>query len=188
MNNNTIPVLPETFWKLFNNELRNNFLNNNKVISIYQDDKKWTKYITSFLKTMGEKSFSLYVDQEYWPRVDVGFFDKISDNWGNWSYEVAIEIENNIQKCHEEICKLLLLKVGLKVLITYYKNENIVNQIITKFIDVYKSRKYYQIEENWLFIFMPCAYENWEIDNIIAYKFNGEKIIKLENGFNILKP
>ena len=127
------PITPERFWQVFASELRKDFVAKRQAMRRrFKDFTPRTKYMTKLLDTRIKGHFSGTMQSkncyegEFWPRIDVAYFDKPNGLWDPWALEVAIEHENDPavgtranEKWHEECCKLLLLNAGLKVLITY---------------------------------------------------------------------
>jgi len=180
------PINAKDFWSHFATELRKEYNSNKSFIKYYLDDKQLTRFFTDFLIKLVQFNYKLSCYQkEHWPRVDVSFFDQENEEWGTWAYEIAIEIENNINTWHEEVCKLLIINSGLKILITYYNDKNYIDKELKKFKSVYKSRKYHQVNENWLFIFGPCADGTWDNNDWLAYSFDGESLDDITDGYNI---
>lgn len=186
-------ISPEKFWEVFSGKLR--VLKENKkewdaFIKAYQNNKTTTKFFTEFLTNLGKDELKLKFQCEHWPRVDVSYFDKDdTSEWGAWACEVAIEIENGIKKWHEEICKFFLLAAGLKVLITYYNDIKFIEDELSNFKKYYKSRKYHQKDDRWLFIFGPST-EIYKEKDFIAVKFDGKNLKEItgENNIFLDKP
>ncbi len=137
----------------------------------YHDNSSWTLFMTTLLHGLGKK-LNFHVDFEFWPRTDIAYFDNYTpDNWYEWSYEVAIEIENDSETWEEECHKLMLLQCGLKVLITYAdKDISHTKERLDKFLECYKSRKYNRINEEYLFVFLPWSTITESYREIRAYK------------------
>jgi len=177
------PIRPEVFWSVFSANLRAEWKNpRKKVSSLYNSKSEWTQYIIEFLDTLSTK-FGCISDIEYWPRVDVGYFDRMGDNWADWSWEAAIEHENGLH-WHEEICKLLTINAGLKVLIAYSDSKEEHQGILKRFIQIHRSRKYYTIHCGWLFIIGPRQIPaNKDFD---AFKFDRNQIVEITDGIKTL--
>ena len=187
----TINISPEIFWKQFSTKLFkiwSNFSDEEK--EIYSNYSKWTKFMTDFLYKLGEDFGFNAIMSEYWPRVDVGYFinsdentvEEIGTNWSKWSFEVAIEHENNVWPAWKDECnKLMVINAGLKILITYRdESKNYLNDKLSEFRDIYKSRKYHQINDQWLFIIGPNM-NIWKEEDFVAYMFDGENITDITN-------
>jgi hypothetical protein len=155
-------------------------------LSYFSHNQQWTKYITKVLEDIGDKIKVATYEKEHWPRLDLSFFDKCGDDWGEWALEVGIEHENDIKTCCKEIQKLLLLNCGLKVLITYYgKDRNEIERIMKEFKSNYASRKYHTENDLWLFIFGP-SYSIQDGAPFIVYQYkNNELSIIAEKGLDL---
>jgi len=179
MENAHYPITPERFWAVLASELARDFEKNPKqMVDKFCDDQKWTDYMIDLLDRMGQEKFACTVmsrntEKEFWPKVDVAYFDKGGDNWGPWAWEAAIEHENN--DWHEECHKLLLLNAGLKVVVGYWSDEDELKKDLLDFTEFYRSRKYHQEKENWLMIFGPTT-NLWRNHNYRAYRFDGNEL------------
>jgi len=174
-------IKPELFWKVFAVELNKALKEERKWFDYYCDNKKWTKFIFKFLTNLSPKFGIEVTMREHWPKIDISYYDKPGDEWDMWASEVAIEHENDPKTWRVELCKLMLLNSGLKVLIAY---RNITDRELDKelkdFIKIYKSRKYHQVNDSWILIFGPTA-DMYDKYDFVAYKFNGKNITKLED-------
>ena len=197
MEKENFPIDPIHFWNVFSESLHNKFYKNNdkqiRTFNIYQNNKPWTKFLTKFLLDLSEE-FSCNSMKEYWPKVDVAYFNDTRDYWDKWSFEVAIEIENDSKTWWKsEFNKLMSLNCGLKVIVTYdstdnasllkWLNGNGANDDYSNIRKIYKSRKYHQKNDNWLIIFGPCADKknNYSsLDDFRAFTFSGDKFTQLE--------
>jgi hypothetical protein len=172
----------ENFWNEFSIEFNKEYYKKELKNETYGEKGEWTKWMTSFLIKMGKKN-SFHTDCEYWPRVDVGYFSESSDNWGKWSFEIAIEHENDpYPKWQDELCKLMVINAGLKVLISYRKEPY--KELLKKLNGIkaiYKSRKYHQVNDQYLFIFGPDQ-SIWEDEDFLAFTFDGKEIKDITNG------
>jgi hypothetical protein len=127
---------PLTFWDFLKSLLVNDYKNDpEKIKRYYRNRKPWTKHLTDLI-VRNAKCFEGIeaVDQEFFARVDISLFDKCtSSNWDEWSYEVAIELENDPNDWRHECHKLMLLNCGLKVLIAYrYKPYRICRPLLMR--------------------------------------------------------
>ena len=87
--------------------------------SNYSGDADYTKLIIDMIERIG-KEINCHVEKEYWPRVDINYFDRETpNNWEEWAREVAIEHENDAGTWTEELDKLFAINAGIKVLIAY---------------------------------------------------------------------
>ena len=161
-------------WEKISNKIKKN---KTQLINLYSNPTEYTKYFTELLIKIGNES-EYTVDLEYWPRVDVSFFDRTTDtNWAEWAREVAIEIENDSRRWKEELDKLFAINAGKKVLITYWDKtdkeifEYLNNDKADSFISIYKSRKYHQVDDDYLIIFGPEKYSRKERKNFTAFRF-----------------
>lgn len=163
----TLPVTPDHFWQVFSKGLATEWKDPAKQVpNAYNYGRNWTSFMTTFLSDMAEK-FGLYAETEY-RKIDVAYFDKSGDNWGEWAMEVAIEIENGVNWT-EEIAKLLLFNAGLKVVIAYDDVPENITKVLTRFLEVRKSRKYLTENESWLFVFGPRMMPSDQ--DFVAFKF-----------------
>ena len=140
----TYPIKQEEFWEVFSERMEEHYTKSREYFrKCYSNNKKWTKYLTKMLVDIGEKDLHVAaIEKEYWPRLDISFFDRQGSNWDKWAMEVGIEIENDFYSCVDELRKLMLINCGLKVLITYYqKDQNVIDDLLKKFKIVYDSRK-----------------------------------------------
>jgi len=125
--------------------------------------------MTELLKGIGV-AFGCHVDCEYWPRVDVSYFDRCCGEWEEWSREAAIEHEAGADWT-QELCKLIEINAGLKVLIAYPGNRNEINEVLERLPAIYQSRKYVTSPCKYLFIFGP---NEADLDDFIAFTFDGK--------------
>jgi len=143
----------------------------------------WTSYIIPLLCDLSS-TFSCFPDVEYGPRLDVAYFDRgQTPDWDEWAMEAAIEHENNVF-WQEELCKLLLVNAGLKVLIAYSEYEKEYRERLNQFVDIHKSRKYNTSGCGWLFIIGPRLIP--ASHDFLAFKFDGEGIVDITNGSKII--
>ena len=178
-----LPIKPEAFWELFSKNLEEKINKTRDFEKIYTSNKiELTKFMTNLVSELGSKNLGMIVEKEYLQRFDVSFFDKSAAWEEEWSYEAVIEIENQ-DNWLSELCKMILLPCGLKVLISYYDNFDKTIKQLNEFKKIYNSRKYHQISENWLLIFGPYAGKN---DEFKALKFDGKEIIEITNNNKII--
>jgi len=175
---------PKIFWEEFSKYFHEEYYKNESLSNkIYENNtKKWTKWMTKFLKNFGENN-GFHTSCEYWPRIDIGYFSNDGLNWGKWAYEIAIEHKNGIWPTwQDEICKLMIINAGLKVLIAYRKKPYAeLKKALNEIKNIYKSRKYHQINDNYLFIFGPTP-DIREKEDFLAFSFNGKDIIDITEG------
>lgn len=176
------PITPERFWEVLSSELGKDFAANAEgMVAKFCDNPRWTDYMTDLLGgRIGKKKFgcevmSRKIEKEFWPKVDVTYFDQGGDNWGPWALEVAIEHENAEDGWQEECHKLLLLNAGLKVLIGYWSDGDMLKRFLEDFKTFYRSRKYHQERENWLMVFGPAT-DQWNDHDFRAYRFDGSEL------------
>jgi len=175
MKSQVFPVKPEQFWAAFSNKLRLDWNDQQKQVSqFYNHAKPWTSYITGLVKNLSVE-FACIADTEYWPRIDVVYFDRVREDWGEWALEVAIELENDESWC-QELSKLLMVNAGLKVLIAYEHHLNL-KEILSHFIDIHKSRKYMTENCEWLLVFGPRVIP--ASHDFVAFKFDGKVIVDI---------
>ena len=151
-------IIPDDFWSFFRNIIKEYYkTERRKFEKCYSSNSTWTKYLTNLLEKEVPKKFSLHsVMKEYWLRVDIAFFDKCADDWAKWSWEIAVELENNAHTWWQECNKLMAVNSGLKVLITYYDTNLIeLKDQMVKFASIYNSRKYHTRDDQWLIVFGP---------------------------------
>jgi hypothetical protein len=162
------PIRPEDFWAKFSAALRQNW--NPQVEALWWDWTKRTEFMTDVLKKLAP-AFGCHCDCEYWPRVDVSYFDHRSDqDWSEWSQEAAIELEND-DFWENEVCKLMQINAGIKVLIAYVGSQKTLDDFFQRLPIIYQSRKYVTDPCNWLFVFGLFGKADWDF---IAFKFDGQ--------------
>lgn len=167
-----LPITPEAFWMQISTELGKRWVEDEQVKIKYHNDAAWTGFMTELLALMATR-FNCHPDLEYWPRVDVSYFKQPGPNcpdWAEWSREVAIELENN-DTWKDEICKLIEINAGLKVLIAYSGDRSKTEKILDELPKILESRKYITSPCNWLFIFGP---HGEAFEDFIAFKFDGK--------------
>lgn len=169
-------------WEKISNKIEKN---KPQLINLYSNSTQYTKYFTELLIEIGNE-LKYTVDLEYWPRVDVSFFDKTTDsNWTEWAREVAIEIENDSRRWEEELDKLFAINAGKKVLITYcdWSDEKVFEYLNNdkpgSFKNIYKSRKYHQVEDDYLLIFGPEVNSTEERKIFSAFRFTNNTVSQL---------
>jgi len=164
------PIIPEAFWAEFSATLRQQW--NPEVEAWWFDKNNWpkrTELMTNVLVELA-RAFGCHYDFESWPKVDVSYYDhSAGHDWNKWSREAAIEIEN-ADSWRDEVCKLMEINAGLKVLIAYVDNQTNLNEFLDRLPAVYQSRKYVTKPCNWLFIFGLFGKPDWDF---IAIKFDG---------------
>lgn len=169
--NTNLPISPEAFWANFSTALGKRW-NQEEVEAFWfkdKNNKKRTVLMTDVVEELAQ-AFDCVSDVEYWPRVDVSYFDQQGAEWAEWSREAAIEIENK-DSWRDEVCKLMEINAGLKVLIAYVDNQKNLDDFWKRLPKIYKSRKYVTQPSNWLFIFGFFGKTDWDF---IAFKFDGE--------------
>jgi hypothetical protein len=173
------PVTPENFWSVFSDSLKLEWIDPKKRLPVlFNNSQAWTNYITGFLKGLSSR-FSCISDTECWPRIDVGYFDKVGAEWDEWALEVAIEHENEVN-WNEKLSKLLMISAGLKVLVAYSDNPDRILGLLNRFVEIHDSRKYLYSNSGWLFIFGPRFYPAKR--DFDAYTFNGTAIVEITGG------
>jgi hypothetical protein len=127
--------------------------------------------MTQFLAGMAP-AFGCHADREFWPRVDISYFDRCGgDEWAEWSREAAIEHEAQSDWTHE-VCKLIEINAGLKVLIAYPADRNEIDAVLNKLPAIHQSRKYVSSPCKYLFIFGPGE----GLDDFVAFTFDGTAV------------
>lgn len=126
--------------------------------------------------------FGCIADVEYGPRLDVAWFDQTGQDWSEWAMEAAIEHENNVF-WEEELCKLLLINAGLKVLVAYEDDLSRIREMLEQFVTIHRSRKY-SGTGGWLFIFGPRIAPS--LSDFAAFKFDGACMVEITDGEKIL--
>jgi hypothetical protein len=130
----------------------------------------------SFLLDFG-RDLGYYPDYEWLSRIDVSYFSKSDLDWSEWSCEVAIEHENDgIVKSREECSKFTSVNAGLKVLITYYGEQDDLKSYLKDFKRIYDSRKYHQNDDSYVFIFSPNEPALNIGKDCVVYKFENKQI------------
>ena len=181
-------ISAEDFWIAFSEEFHKKYYLNKKASNeAYGSDDPWTAWMNDFIMQLG-KQLNYHVEYEYFDRCDYAYFsDSGVENWGKWSWEVAIEHENDgWPKLHEELHKLMLINAGLKVLISYRKRTNTPEFLASDFAEfkeIYKSRKYHQEDDNYLFIYGP-ELSLWEKEDFLAFSFDGKEVINITKNKN----
>jgi len=138
---------------------------------------KRTEFMKDVLLKLGKEKFGCHCAKEYWPKVDVSYFDRCaSEDWNEWSWEAAIEHEN-ADSWRDEVCKLMQINAGLKVLIAYVDiQKNLLDDFLDRLPAIYQSRKYVTNPCNWLFIFGRFGGPDWDV---IAIKFDGKTTTRI---------
>lgn len=181
-NKQIFPITPEAFWNRFAENLKSAW-QKQAVRKLYTDSASWTAFMTQLMKNMAY-DFSCVETTEYWPKIDVGYFDNGGEDWGEWAFEVAIELENSSKTWHQELSKLASINAGLKVLVTYDDNEDHIKETLEKFIAIKKSRKYEAPNTAWLVIIGPNHPPDKQ--DFVAYAIRKNKIRKITGRKSIL--
>jgi hypothetical protein len=126
-------------------------------------------------------AFDCHVDCEYWPRVDVSYFDRCCGEWEEWSRGAAIEHEAGAEWT-QELCKLIQIDAGLKILIAYPRDRNKIDEVLKRLPAIYQSRKYVTSPCRYLFIFGP----NDDLVDFIAFTFDGKTIAEITGDTKIV--
>ena len=170
------PISPERFWESFAKKLASAWNERGEELQHFynHDGTSWTQFITEILVELGP-TFGCHVDTEY-RKIDVVYSDKIGSEWDEWAMEAAIEIENGMQWT-DEIGKLTIFNAGLKVLIAYEDAPNVVSDVLKRFIEINKSRKYVTANCAWLFIFGPRLFPADR--DFAAFKSDGVEITEI---------
>lgn len=152
--------------------------------------KRYTSFIIDRLAEL-DLNKGYHVDKEYWPRVDVSFFNRETENnWMEWSREIAIEHENDAGTWDEELDKLFAINAGIKVLIAYSDDtdeelfEYLTSTEPGSFQSIYKSRKYHTENDRYLFVFGPVIGSK-KRKCFSAFSFAGKKVKQLKNTVDI---
>jgi hypothetical protein len=79
------PIMPEAFWAKFSTALRQRW-----ELEVdawwFKDWPKRTDFVKDVLKKLAP-DFGCYCECEYWPRVDVAYFDRCAKgDWDKWSW------------------------------------------------------------------------------------------------------
>lgn len=169
------PITPEIFWKGFTNALLHSW--SSEVEAKYANNKEWTAFMTSVLEDVGA-TLGCHVDREYWPRVDISYFDKSApEEWMEWSREAAIEIEAGADWT-QELCKLIEINAGLKVLIAYPPgSEKEYKQVFERLPEIYRSRKYVTNQCRFVFVFGDAM----DFKGFSAFTFDGDVVEEIGN-------
>jgi hypothetical protein len=168
-NSSNFPITPETFWAKLSKSLRESW--SPEVDAVwFTDKKKRTEFMKNAIERL-DSEFSCHCDNEYWPRVDISFFDRIGPEWSVWAREAVIEVEN-ADSWRDEVCKLMEINAGIKVLVAYVEGTEPLASFWNDLPKIYKSRKYLTQPCNWLFVFGIYGGGNgWDFK---AFKFDGE--------------
>lgn len=172
--------MPEAFWAKFATALHRRW--SPEVDAWWFND--WpnrTELMTNVLKALAP-AFDCHCDCEYWPKVDISYFNRpTKEDWNEWSREAAIEIENN-DSWTQEVCKLMDINAGFKVLIAYVDNPKKLDEFLCRLPVIHRSRKYVTQPCNWLFIFGVFGKSDWDF---IAIKFDGMITTPITGNFRI---
>lgn len=174
---------PKKFWILLKKEIDCWWENDaEEKRSKFEDLTQRTCLMIPLLVTLGRNN-GYHVETEAYPRLDVGYYSACTPEWSKWSFEVAIEHENQpYQAWCDECSKLMAINAGLKVLISYYSETNEeLNKEIEEFLSIYESRLYHQVDDKYLFVFIPLCKFN-ETDQYAVYEFSNNKLQKFDNG------
>jgi hypothetical protein len=173
------PIMPEAFWTKFSTALRQEWKP--------EVDGWWftapstrTEFMTEVLKRLA-KDFGCHCHCEYWPRVDVNYFDRCCEDWKEWSWEAAIELENG-DSWTDEVCKLMVINAGLKVLIAYVDDQKKLDDFLDRLPTIHQSRKYVTTPCNWLLVFALFGEPDWDF---IAFKFDGMTVTPITGNVRI---
>lgn len=195
-------VTAEDFWSRFAEKLRNKIMRDEEWEEKYKSNKRWTKFIYELLgdDIKNEYKYNRFREcsTEYL-RTDMGFYDISKRTEGinskydgfEWDFDIAIEHENDETAWLDEFVKLVHINCGLKVLISYhhYSTNNGIpkepDEILEVAEKIYNSRKYKNLNDNWIIILGPCFNDMINGKDFVAYKStieNGEiKFSRLEN-------
>lgn len=180
-------ITAEDFWNKFSDGLSIKLNGNPTWRNTYKSNKRWTQFIYEFLWEFARKSYNYSKHRECsteYLRTDMGFYDidKITEDidlkYGEfeWDFDVAIEHENDDTAWFDEFVKLIHVNCGLKVLISYYryhdKNGKITEpEEIMKIAEkIYNTRKYKNLNDNWLIILGPCLDDIEKGKDFIAFR------------------
>jgi len=91
--------------------------------------------------------------------------------------EIAIEMENDSTTWESECHKLLLLSCGLKVLVTYEgaENNDELERRLSRFVEIYRSRKYCRKNDQWLLVFLPWHQDVTVYSEIRSFELINQK-------------
>ena len=174
-------LTPQDFWEDFVQEFKQWWNGDPSLKDAYKQNKPWTCKITCFLTKLG-KDRKYFPDYEWLSRIDVCYFTCCADDWAEWSCEAAIEHENaGLESSKVECSKLMSINAGLKVLITYYHENDAahieirMHDYLVEFKRIYDSRKYHQEKDQYLFIILPdSALFDKGTKTAYAYIFDGQ--------------
>lgn len=179
----TYPITPERFWAVFSENLHAEWKDPARnAPTHFNSNTAWTLYITRFLKELSGK-FGCKSDTDFWPGIDVGYFDRIGAEWDEWALEAAVENENDLS-WHDKLSRLLMVNAGLKVLIAYSANVEKVVGLLNRFVEIHQSRKYLHPGTQWLFIFGPRIYPAKH--DFLAFKFDGRQIADITGSRKVI--
>lgn len=173
-----LPIKPEAFWAEFSIELHRRW--SSDVTKGYFENKFWTPFMTKLLTKIAV-AFNCHVDCEYWPRVDISYFDRCCGEWEEWAREVVIEHEAGADWT-QELCKLMEINAGLKVLIAYPRNRAEIDKVLNRLPIIYQSRKYVTSPCSYLFIFGPY----YDLKEFVAFTFDGKTIAEITDNTKII--
>jgi hypothetical protein len=169
MNNSDFPITPESFWAKLSKSLRESW--SPEVDAFwFTDKKKRTAFVKDAIERLAPE-FKCCCTNEYWPKVDVSFFDRQGNEWDKWAMEAGIEVENK-DSWRDEVCKLMVINAGIKVVVAYVDGMDPLVSFWNDLPGIYKSRKYLTQPCNWLFVFGIYGGPGWDFK---AYKFDGER-------------
>ena len=184
--NAEVAITPKRFWDAFAEALKGRFADAGSGFrEAYVCGDEWTACMTGFLKKLADR-FDCHVDCEYWPRVDVAYFDRSTKrDWEPWSMEAAIEHEIGPYWCESEVCKLMMVNSGLKVIIAYEDEDLVIKGALNEFVEILQSRKYSNAAR-WLFILGPRVLADGR--DYHAFSYDGSTIDEITGERNILCP
>jgi len=175
---------PKQFWELLKVKLDSWWKSDaEKKTEYFNHISQRTCLILPLLIDFGREN-NYHIEMEAFPHIDVGYYSEhTSKEWANWSFEVAIEHENQTYPnwC-DECSKLIGINAGLKVLISYYSEtfEELFKEI-EEFPLVYQSRKFHQTGDNYLFVFIPLACFN-ETGKYSIFEFSNKELQIVQQG------
>lgn len=160
------------FLEAFTNRMRTAREQNLDWKSAYASNKRWTDFM------MGNILRPLAADLHYpesncyateYMLVDAGYFDGTKKQC-HWDFDIALEHENNGCSWLEEFIKLLHINCGLRVIITYNKDNGSSGQgLFTEAEEIYDTRRYKDNKENWLILVGPSVKKLNQGDDYKAY-------------------
>jgi len=177
-------IQPKQFWELLKVKLDSWWkIDAEKKTENFNVIPQRTCLILPLLIDLGREN-NYHIETEAFPHIDIGYYSEYtSKEWAKWSFEIAIEHENSAYPswCNE-CSKLMGINAGLKVLISYYSETfEKLSEELNEFPPIYQSRKFHQLEDNYLFVFIPLECFD-ETDKYSVFEYSNNKLQPIQKG------